>query len=50
MKRIAKAMAIMLAMAVFVVLAGCTNEKKNPEVGIIQYMEHVALDSALLQL
>ena len=46
MKRLVKAMAIILAMAVFVVLAGCTKKKNHPEVGIIQYMEHVALDSA----
>jgi|BioPla2DNA2_1021312.scaffolds.fasta_scaffold83211_1 putative ABC transport system substrate-binding protein len=46
MKRIAKAMAVLLVIAVFFVLTGCTNKKNNPEVGIIQYMEHVALDSA----
>ncbi|MGI6622258.1 MAG: ABC transporter substrate-binding protein [Clostridiaceae bacterium] len=46
MKRLVRVMAIMIAMAVFVVLSGCSNEKKNPVVGIIQYMEHVALDSA----
>ena len=46
MKRLAKAMALVLAMALFVVFAGCTKGKKVQEVGIIQYMEHVALDSA----
>jgi len=46
MKRTAKAMALVLAMALFVVFAGCTQGKKVPTVGIIQYMEHVALDSA----
>ena len=39
-------MALVLAMALFVVFAGCTKGKKVQEVGIIQYMEHVALDSA----
>ena len=32
----------MIAMADIVVLSGCSNERRNPVVGIIQYMEHVA--------
>jgi len=46
MKRIAKAMAFVFAIVLFVVFAGCTKEEKIPKIGIIQYMEHVALDSA----
>lgn len=46
MKRLFKSMAVLLTIAVFVVSAGCTNSKKNQSIGIIQYMDHVALDSA----
>ncbi|MGI6085903.1 MAG: ABC transporter substrate binding protein [Acetivibrionales bacterium] len=46
MKRIARAVAILLVMASILLFAGCGKKKDNPVVGIIQYVEHVALDSA----
>jgi len=46
MRKMAKAMAFVLAMALFVVFSGCAKGEKIQQVGIIQYMEHVALDSA----
>lgn len=46
MKRIVRIMAVIAAMAVFAVSAGCSQKHKNPVIGIIQYAEHVALDSA----
>jgi len=46
MKRRTVALAILIAMAALVVISGCSGGKKNPVIGIIQYMEHVALDSA----
>lgn len=46
MRRRTVALAILIAMAALVVISGCSGGKKNPVIGIIQYMEHVALDSA----
>ncbi len=46
MKKMFWSTTILLALVVFVFLAGCANSKKNLSVGIIQYMDHIALDSA----
>jgi len=46
MKRRTVALAILVAMVVLAVISGCSGGKKNPVIGIIQYMDHVALDSA----
>jgi putative ABC transport system substrate-binding protein len=46
MKRVVRIMAIIVAMAVFAAFAGCAKKDKNPVIGIIQYAEHVALDSS----
>ncbi|HHY63477.1 MAG TPA: ABC transporter substrate-binding protein [Clostridiaceae bacterium] len=46
MKKRVAVLAILIAIVVSVVFSGCSGGKKNQVIGIIQYMEHVALDSA----
>jgi len=43
-----KAVIFVLLLAVTLVMAGCTSQAKakNPTIGVIQYVEHVALDAA----
>lgn len=43
-----KAVIFVLLLAVTLIMAGCTSQAKveNPTIGVIQYVEHVALDAA----
>jgi putative ABC transport system substrate-binding protein len=46
MKKISKVFALLLAVALIFALAGCSGSKSVKTIGIIQYVEHDALDAA----
>jgi len=45
MKKLAKIISLMLAIVLVLAVTGCSGQKKIT-IGIIQYMDHVALDNA----